>query len=453
MCDDECVNECVNKCDDYCSGSNEDLIPVKMTLQYRSFKYHYPDTLITHYFCKRHYEWMITLNNGKPFDTIQGKDEYDALEYFNYSHKYNIFTFLKETEKSDGSNKYSRKVILVNECIENLNLENKYEVQGVFHFDKKHFIELEPLSYELTEFFNQNDFFYLKLNKKENRMSKIYFHTDKYDDGIKRKSVSKNEYNYDAIYRKNESEYVFDDYAYEKNKEYFDKEYCDTLYSFLKKRNDFEDMYWFMEDTMNKLSRFYEVNKYKEYTFRHMLMLEDALSNPDNSINLLTMIKQGQITSELLWITYVKHNHYHNHSNPIQLKDNKMLISLIIDTFSKEELKLFLQYAIAGCRTSITYRMRDFYNYIHPNLTVVKMIVPKYIDYMEEILCDFQITTSDENDGKEKVRRPLGFNVMLDFWNKSENYTMSYYPDRGEEHHYYDKDEDIREYLESLKKL
>ena len=165
------------------------------------------------------------------------------------------------------------------------------------------------------------------------------------------------------------------------------------------------------------------------------------------------LINKGQITSELLWITYVKHNHYHNHTNPIQLKDNKMLISLIIDIFSKDELKLFLQYAIAGCRTNITYRMRDFYNYIHPNLTVVKMIVPKYIDYMEEILCDFQVNTSVENDEKEKVRRPLLFNVMLDFWTKSENYTMSYYPDRGEEHHYYDKDESIRDYLESLQKL
>ena len=43
-------------------------------------------------------------------------------------------------------------------------------------------------------------------------------------------------------------------------------------------------------------------------------------------------------------------------------------------------------------------------------------------------------------------------NKMLKFWENSCNYTMSYYPDRGEENHYYDKDEDIREYLESLGK-
>ena len=439
MCDDECVNECVNKCDDYCSGSNEDLIPVKMTLQYRSFKYHYPDELITYYFCKRHYEWMLTVNNGKPLSSIQGKDKYDALECFHYTNNYdfvygrsNIFTFMREKEKDNGSNKYNRKVILVNECIEHLKFK-EYEALSVFHFNRGQFIELIPLSYELTDFFKQDDFFYFKLNAEENCMSRIHFHI-KNNSGVNCNINTDVDINYD-------------------NCDENDKHYFDTLYSFLKKRNDFEDMYWFMEDTMNKLSRFYEVNKYKEYTFRHMLMLEDALSNPDNSINLLTMIKQGQITSELLWITYVKHNHYHNHSNPIQLKDNKMLISLIIDTFSKEELKLFLQYAIAGCRTSITYRMRDFYNYIHPNLTVVKMIVPKYIDYMEEILCDFQVNTHDENDRKEKVMRPFMFNVMLDFWNKSENYTMSYYPDKGDEHHYYDKDDSIRKYLESLKSL
>ena len=444
MCDDKETTrkekyECVNKCDGYCSGSNEDLIPVNMTLQYRSFKYHYPDTLITHYFCKRHYEWMLTINNGKPLSSIQGKDEYDALECFHYTNNYDfvygrstIFTFMREKEKDNGSNKYNRKVILVNECIEHLKFK-EYEALSVFHFNRGQFIELIPLSYELADFFKQNDFFYFKLNAEENCMSRIHFH-------INNNSAVNCSVNTDV------------DINYD-NCDVNDKLYFDTLYSFLEKRNDFEDMYWFMEDTMNELSQFYKVNKDKEFTFRYMLMLEDALSNPDNTINLLTMLKQGQITSELLWITYVKHNHYHNHSNPIQLKDNKMLISLIIDTFSKDELKLFLQYAIEGRRTSITYRMRDFYNYIHPNLTVVKIIVPKYIDYMEEILCDFQINTSDENDGKdEKVRRPLGFNVMLDFWNKSENYTMSYYPDRGEEHHYYDKDESIREYLESLSK-
>ena len=41
---------------------------------------------------------------------------------------------------------------------------------------------------------------------------------------------------------------------------------------------------------------------------------------------------------------------------------------------------------------------------------------------------------------------------MLKFWEDSCNYTMSYYPDKGEENHYYDKDENIREYLESLVK-
>ena len=451
MCDDKETTrkrkyECVNNYVGYCSS--EDLIPVEITLQYRSFKYHYPDTLITHYFCKRHYEWMLTVNNGKPLSSIQGKDKYDALECFHYTNNYdfiysrsNIFTFMREKEKVNRSTKYNRKVILVNECIENLKFE-EYEALSVFHFNRGNFIELMPLSYELTDFFKQEDFFYFKLNAEENRMSRIHFHIKK-NSGVKR-----------SINTDTDIDINYDDC--DEN----DKHYFDTLYSFLKKRNNFGDIYWFIEDTMNELNKFHSLTKTtllnddtKEYIFRDMLTLEDALSNPDNSINLLTLINKGQITSELLWITYVKHNHYHNHTNPIQLKDNKMLISLIIDIFSKDELKLFLQYAIAGCRTHITYRMRDFYNYIHPNLTVVKMIVPKYIDYMEEILCDFQVNTSDENDEKEKVRRPLLFNVMLDFWTKSENYTMSYYPDRGEEHHYYDKDEDIRNYLESLKKL
>jgi hypothetical protein len=440
------THQCVNSCNDYCSLGN--LIPVEILLQYRSVKkpHYYSDEIITYYFCKRHYEWMLTLNNGLPFKTVQGKDKYDALDCFNFTNTYdyvsgnsNTFTFLREKEKEDGSNKYKRKVILVNESIENIKLEEKYEVKGCFHFDREYFIELIPLSYELTDFFKQKDFFYFKINDKEDRMYRIYFHSDENDDGIT------NDADYDDC---------------DEN----DKHYFDTLYSFLEKRNNFEDNYNFIQDNMkNEIIQFEEKNK--EYTFRHMIMLENALNNPNNSINLLTMINQKQITSELLWITYVKYNHYNNHTNPIQLKDNKMLISLIIKTFTKDELKLFLQYAIEGCRTYVTYRMKDFYDYIHPNLTAVKLIVPTYIDYMEEILCDFQLNTSikndenDENDEKnkkeeiEKVRRPLMFNVMLDFWNKSENYTMSYYPDRGDEHHYYDKDDSIREYLESLKSL
>jgi len=434
MCDDEETPkhdrcECVNNCDGYCSSG--DLIPVKITLQYRSLKYKYDDSLITYYFCKRHYEWMLTINNNKPLSYVQGKDEYDALECFCHTDKYeyvsgrsNIFTFLKEKEKADGSNKYNRKVILVNERSENLKFE-EYEAQGVFYFDGAHFIELVPLSYELTDYFKQNEFFYLKLDAEDNKMERIIFHIDKHDDGINDKSIND------------------------------DKHYFETLYSFLEKRKNFGDIYGFIEDNMCELNKFHELNKTtllndetKEYTFRHMLMLENALANPDNSIDLLTMIKQKQITNELLWLTYMKHNHYNNHTNDIKLENNKMLISLIINAFSKDELKLFLQYAIEGCRTYITYRMRDFYNYIHPNLTVVKMIVPKHIHYLDEILCDFQI--EDEKDGKQELVYTLMENKVLKFWKESINYTMSFYPDRGEEHHSYNKDEDIREYLESL---
>ena len=448
MCDDKDTTrkikyECINNCDGYCSSG--DLIPVEITLQYRSFKYKYSDVLITYYFCKRHYEWMLTRNNGKPLSYIQGKDEYDALEYFSYTDKYDyvsglptIFTFLKEKERADGSNKYNRKVILINESSENIKIEDKYETKGVFYFDGEHFIVLVPLSYELQDFFKQEDFYYFKLNAGENRMHRIQFHTNKHN-------CSNDGDNDD-----------YDDYDCDEN----DEHYFDTLYSFLEKRNNFKDIYWFVEDTMSDLIRFYELNKKtllnvetKEYTFRHMLMFEDALANPDNTINLLTMMKSGQITNELLWLTYVKHNHYNNHTNDIQLKDNKMLISLIIDRFSKDELKLFLQYAIEGCRTYITYRMRDFYNYIHSNLTVVKMIVPKHIHYLENILCDFQTKDEkDEKDEKKELIYTLMENKMLKFWKESCNYTMSFYPDRGEENHYYDKDEDIREYLESLGK-
>ena len=49
---------------------------------------------------------MLTVNNGKPIECVQGKNEDDALDCFNYTDKYDyvsrlstIFTFLKKKKK------------------------------------------------------------------------------------------------------------------------------------------------------------------------------------------------------------------------------------------------------------------------------------------------------------------------------------------------------------------
>ena len=70
-----------------------------------------------------------------------------------------------------------------------LNFE-EYETQGVFYFNGEHFIELVPLSYELQDYFKQNEFFYLKLDAEENKMERIIFHTNKHDDGINNKDIN-----------------------------------------------------------------------------------------------------------------------------------------------------------------------------------------------------------------------------------------------------------------------
>ena len=97
-----------------------------------------------------------------------------------------------------------------------------------------------PLSYELQDYFKQNEFFYLKLDAEENKMERIIFHTNKHDDGINNKGINDKGINDKGINDKG----INDD----------DKHYFDTLYSFLEKRNNFGDIYWFIEDNMNELN-------------------------------------------------------------------------------------------------------------------------------------------------------------------------------------------------------
>ena len=74
---------------------------------------------------------------------------------------------------------------------------------------------------------------------------------------------------------------------------------------------------------------------------------------------------------------------------------------------------------------------------MNTNLYVVKSLVPKYISHKDIIL-------TGDTEKHDILYTPL------QFWHYTINYTWAIYGN-GEEHRYdYDKDESIREYLESL---
>ena len=179
--------------------------------------------------------------------------------------------------------------------------------------------------------------------------------------------------------------------------------------------------------------------KEKAFLFRNIIILENALLNttPESNLEISTLIEKGIITLEVLWIVYVKHNHrLHSHNDEKLLKEIDILIDLFIKICSKAELNEFLQVAIEGCRNEVTYRMRDFYDYINPNLYVVKSLVPKHINNKDIIL------------SVEKVDNIKTF-TPLEFWHSTRNYTWAVHGEK-ESKYKYDKDETIREYLESL---
>ena len=150
---------------------------------------------------------------------------------------------------------------------------------------------------------------------------------------------------------------------------------------------------------------------------------------------------------------------------------------LFIKFCNKNELKYFLTIAISGCRNEITYKQVEFYDIIYPNLYVVKRLVPEHIsknDNIVDIIYNVHKSkyddTSDESTDEEKDKeqekdekkdkeqdednKDLVQDKMtpLEYWHNYQNYTWSF--DGFNEHTYnYDKDETIRDYLESLESL
>jgi hypothetical protein len=223
----------------------------------------------------------------------------------------------------------------------------------------------------------------------------------------------------------------------------FDIEKDSVLDKWIDERSIFEECLNFINSNVyldfdfDKLC--YENEKEKEFIFRNIIILENVLLNttPESNLELSMLLEKGIITLEVLWIIYIKYNHkFHSPNDEKRITENGILIDLFIKICSKDELNEFLQIAIEGCRNEITYRMRDFYDYVNTNLYVVKYLVPKYINNKDIIL-------SVEKVDKIKTFTPL------EFWHSTRNYTWAVYGE-SEKKYEYNKDETIREYLESL---
>jgi len=419
----------------YCYGN---IITEKYTWQYRHYKGgHCPDEEIDVHLCKRHYEWLYLANGNKKREFIQGRDLTEAIgddlcsvfSNYDYANKVSyVYKFWYNTETS--------KVILVNEHSERFDsvmISKGYEKKGMFYYNGKFVIDLSPISWEINSFEKQRQPGNQRYDYKGDNMSSIYRFVLNSEETKASKDDKKDYYNLLP----------------------FDIEVNSVLDKWIDERSTFEECLSFITDNMGlKLDKldfhFYdeEYDKAKEdkaknekyFIFKNSCLLENALliNTPESSLELEKLLEKGKISLEVLWIVYVKYNHrLHAPDNEKKITENDILINLFVKFCSKDELIEFLKVAIEGCRNEVTYRQRDFYDYVHTNLYVVKHLVPKYIKHDN-------IIDSVQNGNYVKLHSPL------DFWYHTKNFTWAVYG-MGETKHYdYDKDETIHEYLESL---
>ena len=452
MCDDESqviIKDISSKCcqnDEFCSDK---IITKTYIWQYRSPKGgRAPDTLLNVGMCKRHNEWLMLANGNKKREFIQGRDITEAtgddlcsvFSNYDYANKASfIYTFWVKSE-------YPNDVILINEGypkFDSVMISKGFEKKGMFHYNGKHIVDLTPISWEITYFQRQRQPCNQRADYKGDKKSSIYrpvLNNDDNDDNDDKKDKKMNYYGLKC----------------------FDIEPKSVLDIWIEERSNFEECLDFINSNMN-LNLPALCDKYEtEFLFKYSNMLENALFNkkPDSSLDLLTLLDDDNLSLEVLWIVYVKYNHRlhapefnygidedEDENMKYSLSTNDMLINLFIKLCSADELKYLLMVAIEGPREKITYKQKDFYDYIRTNLYVVKRLVPKYIHNEENILIQ---KAEDENDDNiEKVKDIKKTMTPLEFWHSTTNYTWS--TNGFEESKYeYDKDETIREYLESL---
>ena len=450
MCDEDQSTLCIGNHYGYCSEDN--LIEMTGIFNYRDFKgLRYKPEPCTYVICKFHHEWTLQINNGIFPKDVYGYDESEALDEticypfnsWNYQNKVsNIYTFFH--------NKDTKTIMLVNLPQESIIFTDDWDKKGSFHFDEYNIVELEPISWEISKFYNQ------KYDDCELKFVRFIIDYDAVPD---KENIIDSSFNISmnsAIKHKNIS--ILEN---------------SILGVWLKERSTFENCVYFIRDHMNDNNGFQlrslvdEDKNEKSYLFKYSNMLEKVLLNSNTSsstLDFLTMLEKKYITLDVLWVVYVIYNHRLLSPQIMDdfdatcdtsklLKNNDMLISLFIKFCSKDELKYFLTIAIEGRRNEITYRQREFYDYVRTNLHVVKRLVPKHIFKWENILPPVTIDPIDElvsNDALVPIDKVEVIKMTpLEFWHSTKNETWSFDGSR-ESHYHYDKDESIREYLESL---
>lgn len=201
---------------------------------------------------------------------------------------------------------------------------------------------------------------------------------------------------------------------------------------------NFEECVEFINIELDQIIGFnYTRTMSDKYLYESFRLLTIALINNDEE-TIQEMDANGQITEEVLWVTYVSANHqlFKSSSSNKNLSENTRIIEMFIALGLEQELLIL---AISGERQrDLDRHMRSSHNVLNENEFVVKFLVPKVI------LPTAMIYTTQQRNTVPMT--PLEYwhsfsNILYDI--RSQPYTM---PD------VFEKNEEIRLYLESCDK-
>ena len=360
---------------------------VDVTFMYRDFKgRRQPDEVVKVCMCKGHHDWLSKIHQGKPLEMRGEAAEYALHDdlFIPFTKKERMYTLLRVEEVgSYNENEHlyylfnCRDVKAIREKIQckNEKFLGMYEVgffQTTVHLNTESnafeelIIEVKPIKGEMA------------LDALVNRIKHVNMMTP---GGT---SVAISDWAYMYIPRdESENKYTIESdlscSVLNLMKPFFKKKQRAEQYT------DFTECCAFIEGNIDK--NIVNWNKLRENSphteeglFQSFQQLTEALINKNDPIKTVSEMKDGgDVTADVLWLTYVSANHrlFASDSRQNDLTKNKELIDLFICHGLEKDL---LALAISGERERyLSIRQRDHYDILYENEFVVEYLVPQYI--------------------------------------------------------------------------
>ena len=397
---------------------------VDVTFMYRDSKgRHQPDEVVKVCMCIGHHDWLSKIHQGEPLEMRGETAEYALHDdlFIPFANKKRMYTLMR-VEKIGNYNADEHAYYLFNgRDLEAIRAKNKfknekklgiYEVgffQTTLHFNTERnecyevIIEVKPIGGEMA------------LESLVNRIDMLTPSEDTESESESEESSSMSVINL--------------------MKPFFEKKQRAEQYT------KFTECCAFIKNNIDKnIINWVKMRENSPHTeeglFQNFQQLTEALININGPVKTVSeMMDEGDISADVLWITYVSANHrlFASYAQKKDLTKNKELIELFLFYGLEKDL---LTLAISGDRERyLSVRRRDHYDILHENEFVVEYLVPQYIATTDIIY---------KSDPDEE-------HTPLEYWHSYDNTTLYIgggFSSGRDMTETFEKNEKIRIYLE-----